>query len=143
MIQQYIVDASVGVKWLNQTRENHADKAMALLNVAKAKQCELISSNLLLYEICNVLIRGKRLCQIELWSAIHDFFSLPLRLAVTDEDLALETARLAEEYSMTFYDAIYVALAIEHQAILITENTKDQARVGGHIVRHIKDFPFS
>lgn len=124
----YIVDASVAVKWLNQKNEPAAAEALALLQEAITGACLLVSSDLLPHEVLNALIRGKGLNGRPLEQAVELFFSFPLEYVPTSFGLAAAAALIAEQERLTFYDAIYVALAFERSAPLITANPAHQGK---------------
>lgn len=124
----YVVDASVAVKWLNMEREEATREALALLRGAVERRWQLVSSDLLPHEVSNALLRGKGLRGAFLEEAIDLFFSLPVITVRTDLALARTAAVIAEEYAITFYDAIYVAIAYERSLPLITANIRHQGR---------------
>jgi len=125
-MDSYIVDASVVVKWLNQDRELSTRQAFSLLRGARHGNYTLLSSDLLIHEVLNVLIRSKRMAGVELAEAIETLFLLPYNAVPTTKDLATTAGQIAEKYGMTFYDAIYVALAYTKKSPLVTGNLKDQ-----------------
>lgn len=129
--QGYIVDASVIVKWLNQEREQNTKEAFDILVGAAQGSIELHTSDLAVHEVLNALIRGKGMTKRNLQIAIEAFFQLPLSIIATDEQIAAPAALIAERQKITFYDAIYLALALEFEYPLITANPKDQKSGGG------------
>lgn len=128
MKETYVVDASVVLKWLNQEHELAVENALILLLEARNGSCHLISSDFLPHEIFNALIRGKRIAGKQLVKAINNFFSFPIELAPTTKQLVTRAAYLASRYGMTFYDAVYVALADMRKVPLITENIRHQGK---------------
>lgn len=125
----YVVDASVVVKWLNVDREGATREALALLRGAVENQWKLVSSDLLPHEVCNALLRGKGLRGALLEEAVDLFFSLPIVSFRTDLSIVRTAAVIADEYALTFYDAVYVAVASIQAIPLITANVRHQGRV--------------
>lgn len=80
------------------------------------------------HEVLNALIRGKGLKGRPLEQAVELFFSFPLEYVPTNYGLAAAAALIAEQERLTFYDAIYVALAFERSASLITANPAHQGK---------------
>jgi len=139
-MSNYVVDASVVVKWLNQEREAATRQALTLLERAMQGEDELMSVDLLVYEVLNALIKGNRLRGRLLEEAVEVFFRLPLGLHNCDISLVSTAAIIAEQHQMTFYDAVYVALAYREQVPLLTANPKDQGKVPGLMVIDIADW---
>lgn len=137
---QYIVDASLIVKWIDQKNELLLDKAWSIFRQVREGKIALSAPDLLPCEVFNALIRGKQLTGTDLSRAISAYFAFPITLYPINQELAALSARIAEEYTMTFYDAIYVALAIQTHAPLITHNAKHQAKVSGNMVIDLKNW---
>lgn len=131
MPKGFVVDASVAVKWLNQRSEENADRAVALLAAAADGQCHLYTSDLLTHEVMNALIRGKQLTGRMLERAVDVFFKLPITIVATAPPIAARASLIAAEFHMTFYDAVYVALAHERGVPLVTANVKHQGKFPG------------
>lgn len=139
-MEEYIVDASVIVKWLNQDRELHTKKAFALLKRAALGDCRLCTADLALFEVSNALIRGKGLAGSILKTALGAFFQLPLFRHKTTEHVASVAALIAQEQKITFYDAVYLAHAHQLGVPLVTANPKDQKPMVGIRVIRIDQF---
>ena len=45
----------------------------------------------------------------------------------------IETLKTAFKYGITFYDAVYVQLAVENSDILVTEDSKLRKKTKGHV----------
>ena len=138
-MKEYIFDASVAVKWLNQEREPYTQEAFALLEGLQSGNYRLVAPELCISEVCNALIYGKKLSGLSLEKAIDSFFSLPLQFISMTYDLSRFSALIADNSKMTFYDAVYVALAHIHEAVLITANAKHQKKFSTALVIDLKD----
>ena len=124
---EYVIDASVAVKWL--LPEPHSDKADALLQAFRRQELSLIALDLILAEVGNTLWkRSVGRGEISLQQAEEcytDFLELRIPLQAS-LPLAKRAFRFAATERVTVYDALYAVLAMEHGCELITA---DQALV--------------
>lgn len=130
MPEPYILDASVIVKFLNQTNELEALEAADLLYQAMQGKVVLFSIDLVVHEVLNALVCSKKLREEKLHEALVGFWSLPLQCMVVDEKLTQTAAVFATAYGITVYDAVYLALAFDQDMPLITANPKHQKPFG-------------
>ncbi len=93
---------------------------------------------LLLYEVGNVLLVKTRLGATGLDDAIDHLERLPFTVAPPATPLLKRAARLGRELGLTFYDASFVALAVELDCPYITADRRlhDRARTLPR-VRHL------
>ena len=112
-----VVDASVSAVWIIED-ENHPVADLALEAVYDNN---VIVPQLWHYEIRNVLLvaeRRGRVRQGHLSRYIVAINRLPIR---TDENPDLDTVMaLAREHNLTFYDAVYLEVALRRSAELAT-----------------------
>lgn len=132
-----IIDSSVIVKWLNQTKEQSLEQADKILKEAKEKRVELIAPELAKYEVGNVLIT-KKVDPNKVKVSLTTFYSLPITFITESLVLAEKTYSLADSLGLTYYDASFVSLAKQYNATLVTENIKHQGRTS-----EIKVIPLS
>lgn len=123
---EFVIDASVIIKWLNKDRELLTEQAQDILTKAEERKIFLFTPDLAVHEVFTVLIRAKGLAGELLEQALDSFWKLPLSIFSTDQVLSSTAAVIASKTRMTFYDAAYVALALHNQQCLITNNSKDQ-----------------
>ena len=140
MIQGYVVDASVAVQWFTAYNEQSLKQAYEVLRGALEKNYELMAPDILLHEVSNALVRGKKLRGKSLERSLDVFFSLPLTYFRATNELIASASLLAAEYSLPVYDALYCALALERHAPLITGTIRHQGRVRGLAVIDINDW---
>ena len=127
-MRSYVVDASVILKWvLGSERESDQGRAKALLNAWVVGSVELSAPVLWQYEVGNFLGR-------ELRSQAAEKMDLLLNLNIRSVDL---TGTIFRRYfswmsqnKVTFYDASYLAVAFDLQAILITADEKFAKKMG-------------
>lgn len=129
-----VIDASVIVKWLNRENELSIEEAKDILISAVGGLYALVVSDVTVHEVFNALIRGKQLKGAILKEAIETYFFSPLHVVQTSQRIAATAALIAERDGVTFYDAIYCAIAYEHSIALITANPKHQRSREGIVV---------
>jgi len=125
---RYVADASVILKWvLGDEQEADQSKAQNLLNAWVEGSVELAAPLLWQYEVGNFLGR-------ELPEQAEEKMKLLLNLRIKGLELTMSMCRQCFEwmkkYKVTFYDASYLAVAQEIQAILITADEKFIKKIG-------------
>lgn len=125
-----VIDTSVAVKWLNQDNEKHVDIADKIMADARSEKVELLAPELTKYEIGNVLLFSKKISAKNVGYLLKIFYSLPMTFVAESEELAKMTYELAFNHGITYYDATFMSLAKQYNAILVTENIKHQGKSG-------------
>ncbi|MEK7188723.1 MAG: type II toxin-antitoxin system VapC family toxin [Patescibacteria group bacterium] len=132
-----VPDSSVVVKWVNQQNELNLDQADKLLSDVQAGKVELIVPELAKYELGNALLK-KGLSDAQAFQSLGTIYSLPIQFVPETEELAgvayqmASKVRLTEDTpKFTYYDASFVALAKQEEAVLVTANPKHQIKVIG------------
>ena len=123
-----VVDSSVITKWLNKKNEENLEKADLILEETRRGKVELIAPELAKYEIGNVLCTSKKLVPKEANISLGTVYSLPITFIGETEDLAKQTFGLAFKHNITYYDASFMSLAKQYNAILVTDNIKHQGK---------------
>lgn len=99
-------------------------EAETAFNRASSGADLVLAPQLLLAEAANVLLRKRRrgeLSQQELREILHAISSLPIRFC-EHGPLLLPACVLAEAHALSVYDALYLALAEQHGARLVTSD---------------------
>lgn len=115
-----VLDASVALKLL--VAEEGTDAALALLDGPT-----LHAPGLIHVEVAHALwrmARAGRLLEDEAADALAVFRRLPLRRPRDDADLAPEALRLARLLDHPAYDCLYLALAVEAGAPVVTADRR-------------------
>lgn len=134
-----VVDTSVIVKWLNSGNEQGLIQSQAILEHIEKKSVVVLAPELAKYEVGNALI-NKKLAINDLLDSIDVFHKLTIRYFAETERLAIETAKVARECEITYYDASFIALAKQENATLVTANSKHQKKVVGVKVVSLEDY---
>ena len=119
-MKQWVVDASVGVKWFLD--ENDREKAIAILDQMERREIEVIIPDIFYLELANVFQKGFRKGLIRFEEAQKSFEkieNLPLKRHRHEDlfDVALDNAMI---FGITTYDAIYLSLAEIYLVPLVT-----------------------
>ena len=129
-----VVDASVALKWV--LPEHGQAAARRLLDSGD----DLSAPELLLLEAANALIRHVRLRSISRIEAASAYRTIDVifHAPQASEPLIPSAFRLALELEHPLYDCIYLALAVETKAKLITADGKfvtacQRGGYGGHV----------
>jgi predicted nucleic acid-binding protein len=130
MAQKIVVDTSVLIKWIKTRNEELVSEARRLLTDIERRPLEVHVPALLLYEVGNILLLKTDLDAAGLNAALSDVEALPFTIAPPATPLLKRAARLGKEFRLTFYDASFLALAVELDCPLITADRSffDRAR---------------
>ena len=117
---KFVIDASVAAKWLFDEPESE------LADLLLSRGDLLLAPDLLYAEIGNVI--WKRLDRGELDPSrtdaiLDELLAVPVKLLPISRFMR-ETVRIAHYYRRTFYDASYLALAIQESCALITADLR-------------------
>ena len=119
-MSQYVVDASVGIKWY--LPEVHDVAARRLLS----GQHDLWVPDLIFPEVGNILwkrVRAGQLTEAESQEVLNSFVDLDLTV-VASSSLVLPALTIACQAQRTVYDSLYLALAIQEQTVMVTADEK-------------------
>ena len=120
MAAKIVVDSSVLVKWIKTKDEQLLNEAHRLLAEIERRHLEIHVPALLLYEIGNILLLKTDLEFAALNDPISDLEALPFAVAPPAAPLLKRAARLGKELHLTFYDASFLALAVELDCPFVT-----------------------
>jgi predicted nucleic acid-binding protein len=122
-----IVDASVAAKWLLPAAgEGLLDQANHLIALHVRRDLQLLAPDLLEAEIGNVLwkaFRRNRISQPEAQNSLRRFTALGIQVLPTS-DLMGQALQIALACDRSFYDSLYVALAVATETELITADER-------------------
>lgn len=139
-MRKVVIDSSVIVKWLNQQNEKHLSQAESLLNAVRAQELELLTPELAKYEIGNVLLITKKLSRAQAKETFEFFFSLPITFVPETKELAESAYKIGQELNITYYDAAFLSVAKQFEAVLVTDNIKHQGKAKDIKVTSLQDY---
>lgn len=138
MAAKIVVDSSVLIKWFKSRNEDLLTEARRLLDEVERQPLEVHVPALLLYEVGNILLLKTQLGAAALNDAIARLEGLPFSIAPPATPLLRRAARLGRERDLTFYDAAFLALAVELDCPLITADRRLFERIRMYPrVRHL------
>ncbi len=120
MAAKIVVDTSVLIKWIKTKDEELVNEARRLLTEIERRPLEVHVPALLLYEVGNILLLKTDLESAGLNDAISNLETLPFAVAPPATPLLRRAARLGKEFNLTFYDASFLALAVELDCLFVT-----------------------
>jgi len=119
-VKRVVVDASVAAKW--SLPEPYSDAAARLL----AEDFELWAPDLLWAEVGNIFWKKWRRGEVtaeEAGALLQDFRRFPVQVLSAD-GLAGIAWEIATSFSRSFYDSLYLALAVDRSCPLVTADRK-------------------
>jgi predicted nucleic acid-binding protein len=127
--------------------EEHADRALALFQDADRSNEEILARHLLAAEFVNIVRRKMRREGVTLARAsatIDEFLALPIEHHA-EPDVYREAILLAERYSLSGFDAQYVALAQLAGCDLWVADEQMRGAIRGRLpfVKWIGDYPLA
>lgn len=140
--QPLILDASVVVKWFSPDNEPDYDKASYILQLIKNGKIGLIVPDLLLYELSNALLKSKNFDVESLNSAVKTILALEVEIFNAQLPLLEKAHEIAVTYTVTIYDALYAALAVMKQNLLITANPRCFNKIKEEYIVNLADVEF-
>lgn len=128
---EYVIDASVAVKWF--IPDPQSDRAASLLADYRAHRVDFIAPDLLIPEVGNALwkrsvLRGE-IAFTDAQAMYRDFIDLKIPLCPSPA-LAERALVIAAEHRHSLYDSLYVALALERKCALVSADRTFVARLG-------------
>lgn len=121
----FVIDASLAAKWFLPD-EPFSALALQLLRSATVGDTDFVVPDLFFSECGNILWkaqRRRRLSAEETLAAIQVIGDLKL-LTVPASGLLYHTLEIARTYDRTFYDSLYIAVAVQQEATLVTADEK-------------------
>jgi predicted nucleic acid-binding protein len=121
-----VVDASVAAKWLVWAGEPWEAEALDLVDQRNRGQLEFVVPDLFWSEIGNILWKAAHRGRCTSAMAKDSIQALRnYHLDTAPSEPLLEAAFvIAQQYHRSFYDSLYVALAVTRRATLITADEK-------------------
>ena len=139
----YVVDASVGVKWFVREREADREVALALRQRHIEGATRMIVPELFLLEVPNAIKTCRKSTEEELADVLTTLADLDVQVEQHTQRVLRKTNAVAWAYKLTWYDAVYVALAETLGFPCVTADEALLRKMKGHsIVLRLKDLAF-
>jgi len=121
--RNYVIDASVILKWFSRAGESDLDKSIRLREDYRLRNIDLYAPELLIYEIANVLRYKKILNEDTIHRAIQSIYDMDILLPVNPGAMN-HAVTLARQFHITVYDSTYLSFAQSAGCHLITADKK-------------------
>ena len=121
---RYVLDTSVVAKWFSQAEETGADKALQLRDDYLNELCELTISDLVLYELENLLRYKPDFDMDKIHAALESLRFMRLEVISYTYEVGQKAAQIATEYNVTIYDAYFAALGAHLRCQAITADER-------------------
>lgn len=118
-----VIDTSVVFKWFADTEEKREEAKKFLVGHLNKTE-PIIVPDLLLYEITNAWATKTALTQEDVLENLTLLKKYALNIAPVTFSLVTKAAKLSKTYSISVYDAIYIALAQEKGIRIVTADEK-------------------
>jgi predicted nucleic acid-binding protein len=126
-VKTCVVDANVAAKWLLPAAgEGLLDQANRLVALHVKRELQLVAPDLIEAEVGNVLwkaVRRNRISPADAQSSLRRFAALAIAIVPTS-DLLVQALQIAVACDRSFYDSLYVALALTTKSDLITADER-------------------
>jgi len=125
------VDASVVTKWY--IIEEDFEKAVRIRDLHLSGRLTLSSPLLVVYEVGNALGKHPAFTESDSAKAFQSLLDVGLQLrSFAESKLLGESFKISRQLQLTFYDATYVALAKEYDAMLVTADRNLCSKIERH-----------
>ena len=129
----FVPDASVLLKWaLQSSDEDGRDRALELQQMWLSGNCAIVLPSLWFFEVGNIL----GLKQPNLAPAFMQILTAYRFEEQAPDAIFGKAFELMQKYDVTFYDAVYHAVAFRHSGTMITADEKYHRKTvrAGHVV---------
>ena len=120
MVEKYVVDASVVLKWIPGGKETEVIEARKIYRLSKEKIIQLIAPSFLLMEIANILFKKRKTKSEIISRALQRLKICGIEYQDLQIDIVNEVIRLISRFNITAYDAIYLSIAKKQNTKLLT-----------------------
>ena len=140
---EYVVDASVLVKWFLHEKEGDRDRALALRDLHISRRSTLFIPQLALLEVLNAVRFSPKADEEDGEMALETLEDFHLEIKANDVVLLRKANAISWGYKITIYDAFYVGLVEQVGYPLITADEVMVKKLKGHsIVVPLRELKF-
>ncbi len=127
--QTLVIDASTVAKWFLE--EEHTEKALSLRKAHLEGKTSLTAPDLLVYEVANALNYNPKVSDDNLAARLQDLIEYDIDLVPPSFEYSTRIAKTAQKFSISVYDASYVALADMVATNLVTADRRLYEKLSG------------
>lgn len=135
----WILDTSVAVKWFFTDESGHA-RAREVLNRLVERPDEFAVPLHFFFELAAVLVRKSGFQKQFAHESLTAVYQLGIPTFEIGEDLSGEAIAMACRYRVSYYDALFAALARNLKGIWLTADQKALKRTPPDVCRHLTDY---
>ncbi len=122
MQMKIVIDASIGVKWFSCKDEDNVDLALQIRDLKLKNGIEITVPDLFFFETMNALLKKEGFTNEIIHFSLETLYRMNLNIIYPDKEIIGNTIDIARKSKLTFYDSLYIAVAMSRQALLITED---------------------
>ena len=122
-----VLDASVVAKWFIE--EEDTEKAIEIRDKFVRGEIEVLVPSLLIYEIGNVFLKHPAKNSKDVENDFKALFDIGMEIVEINKPEIKDIHKNARHFGITFYDAVYVTLALKEGCKLITADKKLKRKV--------------
>jgi len=139
--KRYVLDASVISKWYYEKDEQDLFNAAAIYNNLQSRQYTFFAPDLLIFEILNIFRMKPGMNDLKINGIINELYDLIVILGMNKNSFR-KAFTISRDLNISFYDSIYLALADDIDAGLITADKKlfNSANSAGISIIMLSDF---
>lgn len=115
-----VLDSSVVAKLFFD--EANSDLAIKLMELGDAMDIEFLASDLVIFEVGNIIWKNLQKKKKDGTIYINLLFLLNIDFIPINDNLACEAIKQAQNYKITYYDGVHVAISKKNQAALVTQD---------------------
>lgn len=121
-----VLDTSITIKWLKNSQEIDAKKALAYYKKLRDGKIKVIIPDLMFYELSNFGSRQPSETFFACQELMENIFDPDMRILIIppDNDLTQRATTLAHDFRISAYDAFYLAVAEKFNTRLVTADKK-------------------
>ena len=127
--QTLVIDASAAAKWFLE--EEDTDKALSVRAAHLEGKISLTAPDLLIYEVANALNYNPKVSEDDLAARVQDLIEYDIDLIPPSSEYSSRIVRKAREFSISVYDASYVALSDMIATNLVTADKRLHEKLSG------------
>lgn len=137
-MDKIVLDTSVIIKWFSL--EPGRKDALGIRDRVVQGKTDLVEPDLIFYELINALWFGKKFGSKKIGRILTEFRNLDPEIVALNPELTAIILKLINKFSITTYDASFVALANENKIPLITADTKHHKKAYGKFIIPLAEF---